>query len=132
MNSEKILVRGVPVSIEDIKVVQDNFGVQLFDESVFEADFQKTACANILVELDRKVFEWQVKNKTGELPDALDIGDKSWIYLPIYIFNPSQVNPLPTPDHPAGLLAWFRAKKGWRVQKRQSSPSWSGSNGNVK
>lgn len=113
-----ILVRGVPVPQIDVILKQEELGAQLFDESVFADREKKVACANIIFALDTALARFRVANPT-RLPDAFDIGDSSWLYIPVDIFAPETgITTGPSKDKPVGLIGWFRIKKYYRVTRR--------------
>jgi hypothetical protein len=109
-------IRGVPIETREVFLQQERLGAQLFDECMFmNSQKKRLACANVIVELDRKFAESVAKS--GPLGKneirTLDIGDPSWYYIPVMLINPAETNVIvmPTKDRPAGLVAWFRIKR---------------------
>lgn len=113
---DSLNVRGVPIKAWEIAQLQDQLGAQLFDECMFDQPIHQIACANIVRELDHKLYRWQRANQTHDLPGSIDIGDPAWRYIPVRLFpDDGQVIVMPTRAAPAGRVAWFRSKKQWRV-----------------
>lgn len=119
MDEEVIYVRGVPISKLDVYVQQERLGAQLFDELMFLHNRQKQlACATVISQLD---FEYKRSvERIGPLGvdeiRRIDIGDPSWLYIPVNIFGPeSGVIVMPTKDSPAGKMAWFRYRRQFRA-----------------
>lgn len=119
MNELKISIRGIPIDAAEVVMKELELGAMLFDESMFNTPTKRIACANVIVELDRQLRVYQETRKTRQLPQYLDIGDKSWLYIPHWIFDPEggEVISLRTKDKPAGLVAWFRVKRSFRGNK---------------
>ncbi len=114
----KVSVRGIPVDAAEVVQKELEMGAMLFDESVFDTLQKQIACANVIVSLDKKLRVYQETHKTRQLPEYLDIGDKSWLYIPMFIFKPdSDIITPRTKDKPAGLVAWFRVKRGFKAIK---------------
>lgn len=117
-----IFIRGVPVTRLEVYVMQERLGAQLFDESMFRNIEKRKACADVIYTLDQKLGEFLAKAGLYEIPDdpnniiQLDIGDPSWYYIPIKLF-PSTAKVIigKSKDRPAGVVAWFRARKTYQA-----------------
>lgn len=119
-NYEFLLVRGIPVPKVDVYLMQEKLGAQLFDESCFSGQDKKIACINIIYELDTMLRRFR-ENNGGLMPDAFDINDPGWIYIPVEIFDPDTgITTAPSKNKPVGLVGWFRAKKYHRVSTRRA------------
>lgn len=104
---EIMYIRGIPVSRLEVASISMRYDAHLFDEVMFMHDEAKRiACANVIVELDKRLAI--ETKKQGKRPTELDIGDKSWLYIPI---------PLSGPDTliQTNKVAWFRIKKYHKV-----------------
>jgi hypothetical protein len=119
VDSLKVSIRGIPVDAAEVVQKELEMGAMLFDESVFSTLQKQIACANVIVELDRRLRVYQETRRTRELPEYLDIGDKSWLYIPHWIFDPKggDVITLQTEEKPMGLVAWFRVKRNFKAIK---------------
>lgn len=118
MDNLKVSVRGIPVDAAEVVQKELELGAMLFDESVFDTLNKQIACANVIVALDKRLRVYQETHMTRQLPETIDIGDKSWLYIPMHIFKPdSDIITLQTREKPAGLIAWFRVKRGFRAIK---------------
>lgn len=120
MNPNKyIQVRGIPIPTDDVVAFELEFGGQLFDESTFDTKDKKIACANVIRELDRYLRIWQEKNMTRELPEYLpNFPDRAWLYIPVDLFPPgSGVIIGRSKERPAGLVAWFRVKRSFHLNR---------------
>ncbi len=118
MVEEVIYVRGIPVSKLDVYVQQERLGAQLFDESMFRSLQKQIACATVISQLDveyRKSIEKRGPLGVDEIR-RIDIGDPSWLYIPVNIFGPDAgVIMVGTKDSPAGKVAWFRYRRQYRA-----------------
>lgn len=116
-NDEYIAVRGLPIKLEEIALQQYRLGANLFDESVFSTRTKKIACANVLVELDKQ-FARSVAKKGPlgrEEIRVIDIGDPSWLYIPIMLMPPGgNIIVGGSKNSPAGKPGWFRMRKGYK------------------
>ena len=118
MTRQTIPVRGIPISRDEVISKELEIGWQLFDESTFDTQEKRVACANVILALDLALRQWQEQNSTERLPQYLDIGDRSWFYVPIDLFPPnSGITMVKTKARPAGLVAWFRVKRGFSIKK---------------
>jgi hypothetical protein len=114
MGEEVIYVRGIPVSKLDVYVQQERLGAQLFDESMFRSLQKQIACATVISQLDveyRKSIEKKGPLGVDEIR-RIDIGDPSWLYIPVNIFGPDTgVVMMPSKNSPGGKMAWFRYRR---------------------
>lgn len=119
MDGDTIFVRGIPIATWEVVQFEQKFGGMLFDESVFSTMDKKIACANVIVQLDKQLRLYFEKNRTRALPDAVDIGDPSWIYIPVAFMPPDDTTIMTpfTTEKPAGLVGWFRTKRFYLVKK---------------
>lgn len=111
MIPETIKVRGIPINRDEVIAKELEIGGMLFDEPVFKDRNKKEACANVLRALDRKLKVYQQTFKTKDLPPYLDIGDRSWLYVPVNLFPPDSYIVV------IGKAAWFRVKRYMPVTK---------------
>lgn len=118
ISSNTITVRGIPIPIDDVIAKELEYGAQLFDESTFKTLEQQVACANVILVLDKALRQWQEQNNTRRLPEYLDVGDRSWFYIPVDLFPPEAgITMMRTKARPAGLVAWFRTKRNFAVKR---------------
>ncbi len=113
--AETVMVRGVPVSRMEVIQFEQKFGGMLFDESSMSTGTKKTACANVIVVLDRQLRTMQeLRGDASYLPDSVDIGDVSWLYIPVGFKSPVETITIRTPrtrKFLAGIVGWFRIRK---------------------
>lgn len=106
---EWVVVRGIPVARWEIVQLQDRLGAQLFDESLFKEQHKRLACANVITALDRRLrYMQELAKDPSYIPDSVDIGDVSWLYIPVSFAGFTTVR---TKKFPAGVVGWFRFKK---------------------
>jgi len=104
---ELIYVRGIPVSRLEVAAISMRYDAHLFDEVMFmNNEAKRIACANVIHELDKKLA---IETKRlGKRPEELDIGDKSWLYIPIPLSGPDTIIQ-------TNKVAWFRVKRYHRL-----------------
>lgn len=119
-----VYIRGIPIGRQEVYFHQQRLGAQLFDESMFNDRHKQQACATIIYELDRtyrRYIEKYGEPTENSEPIRLDIGDPSWVYIPVPLFNPSfestGILSIKTKEKPVGLIAWFRYKKQYKPIK---------------
>jgi len=119
LGDDWIKVRGIPMLRLEVAWHEERLGGMLFDESVFHNEIKKKACANVIKALDRALKIYLVKKDLPDLPEepvAIDIYDPGWLYIPVKLSGPeSGIVYMPTKESPAGKVAWFRIKKGYKV-----------------
>lgn len=112
-----IKVRGFPIAAKEIERMQQEFGAQLFDESMFEGQTKKFSCLNVIRELDLRLAAWRAANPKRDVPshrEAFDIGDQNWLYFPVSLQTLSGLIQIKTPmtkELPAGRVGWFRFRR---------------------
>lgn len=111
-----IFVRGLPITRTEIFFKQEQLSAQLFDESMFDTEAKRTACANVIYMLDKALKRWLVRQGLTSIPEndivSIDIGDSNWNYIPVQLVSPDSIlTMMPTKDAPAGKVAWFRYHK---------------------
>lgn len=109
-----IHIRNFPIMVEEVMRLQEETGGQLFDESCFIEHHKKVACAQVIFALDTKYEQLRLMSG-GVPPQRVDIGDPSWIYIPVDMFAGTSARILKTQDKPAGFVAWFRARRVYIV-----------------
>lgn len=117
MQDDYIFVRGLPITRTEIFFKQEQLDAQLFDESMFDTEAKRTACANVIYTLDQALKRWLVCQGLTSIPEndivSIDIGDSNWNYIPVQLVPPDSIlTMMPTKDAPAGKVAWFRYRKG--------------------
>ncbi len=101
-----IYVRGLPVRRWEIAKFEQKFGGMLFDETNMPTQARKVACANVITALDRQLATMRrLRQDPDYLPEAVDIGDKLWLYIPVGFEGLGTIR---TKEKPAGILGWFR------------------------
>ena len=112
-----IKVRGFPVPVKEIEKIQQEYGCQLFDESMFSTQLKRFSCLNVIRELDNRLVAWRLQNKSNGVPshrNPIDIGDRNWLYIPVSLetlSGPIQIITPRTEDLPAGRVGWFRFRR---------------------
>ncbi len=113
--TETVRVRGIPVGRMEVIQFEQKFGGMLFDESNMSTRAKKIACANAIVVLDKQLRTMQeLKGDADYLPDSVDIGDVSWLYIPVGFKSPVETITIHTPRTKkflAGIVGWFRIRK---------------------
>lgn len=117
---DTIFVRGFPLSRAEVFTKQEELGAQLFDESMFDTEAKRIACANVILILDQALKTFLLQKGLKSIPEddivSIDIGDSNWNYIPVALTPPnSALIFMPTREAPAGKVAWFRYKKYFRI-----------------